>query len=57
MNQGYNNIEFPSTQQRPYVQSQRQQPQQQQQAAMRIIPIQVEGARSPQNENTIVLQR
>lgn len=57
VNQGYNNIEFPQTPQqpmRPYVQAQKQQ----QPAGTRIIPIQVEGARAPQqNENTIVIQR
>lgn len=61
MNQGYNNIEYPTQQQqmRPYAQTQRQQQQQPPQpAGTRIIPIQVEGARAPQqNENTIVMQR
>lgn len=58
MSQGYNNIEFPQqTQQqpmRPYVQGQKPQP-----AGTRIIPIQVEGGAraTPQNENTIVMQR
>lgn len=65
VDQGYNNIDFPSTAQPPrnYAQNQKlqQQPQQQQQfqqsAGVRIIPIQVEGARSPQTEQTVVMQR
>lgn len=53
VNQGYNNIDYPQTQQqtaRPFVQRP------QQPAGTRIIPIQVEGATQP-NENTIVIQR
>lgn len=72
VNQGYNNIDFsPSTQQQPRAYAQNQQspqfqpqfqPQQQQmfqqQAGTRIIPIKVDGgARSPQVEQTVVLQR
>lgn len=70
VNQGYNNIDFsPMSQQSPRVNAQTQQPQfqqpqqrpqqfQQQQAGTRIIPIKVEGgARSPQVEQTVVLQR
>jgi hypothetical protein len=65
VNQGYNNIEFSPTPQqqqaRPYVQQQQQpmpqQQQYQQPAGTRIIPIQVEGARSPQFDQTIVMQK
>jgi hypothetical protein len=59
VNQGYNNIEYPQTSnqtamRQPYVQQQ----QQQQPSGTRIIPIQMESARSPQfNDNTIVMQR
>jgi hypothetical protein len=62
VNQGYNNIEYPQSPQqaapRPYVQVQQtQQQQQQQQAGTRIIPIQIEGGRAPQGDNSIVMQR
>lgn len=57
VNQGYNDIDFSQqpTQPRPYMQKVQQQPQQQQ-TGTRIIPIQVEGAQSQQN-NTVILQR
>lgn len=57
VNQGYNDIQFPQvTQQqaRPYVQPQQQF---QQPTGTRIIPIQMEGSRSPQNDQTVVMQR
>lgn len=71
VNQGYNNIDFttgqptqPQTQQqapRTYAQAQAQKPPQvqfqPQQAGTRIIPIHVEGGRSPQVEHTVVMQR
>lgn len=60
VNQGYNNIEFPQAPQqasRPYVQTQLPQQQAQQSAGTRIIPIQVEGSRSPPNDQTVVMQR
>lgn len=47
-------------QQQPVQQQFQQQPAQQQfqqQAGTRIIPIQVEGGRSPQNDQTVVMQR
>lgn len=70
VNQGYNNIDFsPASNQptRTFAQPQKQQQQQaaqqyqqqpaQQQAGTRIIPIQVEGGRSSQNDQTVVMQR
>lgn len=67
VNQGYNNIDFtPSPNQgsrsTPTPQPQFQQPAgqnqfQQQPAGVRIIPIKVEGAASPQSEPSVVMKR
>lgn len=66
VNQGYNEYEYPTSSQRSYTPQPQQQQQQQPalQSGTRIIPIQMEGSRSPQmminnnnNENTIVMQR
>lgn len=67
VNQGYNNIDFLTAQQqqqqapKTYAQAQAQKPPQvqfqPQPAGTRIIPIQVEGSRSPQGDHTVVMQR
>lgn len=54
VNQGYNNINYPQNAQSPRVFS----PPIQQSGSARIIPIQVEGARSPiYNDQPFVMQR
>ncbi|XP_070505303.1 putative mediator of RNA polymerase II transcription subunit 26 isoform X2 [Chironomus tepperi] len=54
VNQGYNNIDYAPTQQQP-ARPFNQRPQQTA-AGTRIIPIQVEGAQTQPNENTIIIQ-